>query len=87
MGLWDMFQALVRSIDAEYDRRIRAASLVKQYDSTGASHHGHIAVHNEHIENVYIEQAGGSDGVSVHTPADTEPIPHQQSTPRQVTQR
>ncbi len=86
MGLWDALQALAKSVDAEYDRRIRTASLVKEYDPTGASHHGHIAVHNEHVENVHVEQVGG-DEVFAHASVDTEPTVHQQSTPRQVTQR
>lgn len=87
MGLWDALQALARSIDSEYDRRIRAASLVKGYDPSGASHHRHVAVQNEHLEHVYVEQAGGNDGAFAPTPTDTEPTSHQQSTPRQVTQR
>ncbi len=87
MGLWNALQALIRSIDAEYDRRIRAASLVKEYDPTGASHHGYGAAHNEHVENVHLEQVGEEGGVYEHAPAAAEPAPHHQSTPRQVTHR
>ncbi len=80
MGLRGVLRALARSIDAEYDRRIRSASLVKTYDPTGASHHDHVAIHNERVEQISVDGEAEAEGGS-----ETAPAPHQQSAPRQVT--
>ena len=81
MGLRGVLRALARSIDAEYDRRIRSASLVKTYDPTGASHHDHVAIHNERVEQIGVDGEVQAEGREI------EPAPHQQSAPRQVTHR
>lgn len=83
MGLFDALKSFVNSVNHEYDRRIRAASLVKEYDPTGASHHGaHVITANEHVEAVIdTDGADGSHGTVVVAP----PTQQQQSAPRQVT--
>jgi hypothetical protein len=63
MGLFDALKSLANAVDAEYDRRVRTASLVKHYDPTGASHHhhgGHSAAHDVHVER--LEGEGGARG-------------------------
>jgi|GEM_PF-7098481 len=78
MGLFDTLKSFANSVDFEYDRRIRTASLVKEYDPTGASHHGaHAEIHNEHVEQISDGAAHDHDGAA--------PQPQQQSAPRQVT--
>lgn len=74
-----VFRRFARAVETEYDRRIRAASLVRHYDPTGASHaHGHVEAHNEHIERV--DHGHDSDG---H--ADSVPREQEQSAPREAT--
>lgn len=82
MGLFDSLKRLLRSVDTEYDRRIKAASNVKEYDPTGALHaHAHVEVHNEHLEEVE-----GEHGTNGHV-VMTTPSPDQQNTPpREVAQ-
>ena len=41
MGFFDSLRALVNSVDTEYDRRIRSASNVRQYNIGG--HAGHAS--------------------------------------------
>jgi hypothetical protein len=79
MGFFDSLQAFVQSVEQEYDRRIRSASNVKQYDPTGASHHGHVAIHNERVEHVDRHLTDG------HTPEPEEATAQEQASPRQVT--
>ncbi len=81
MGLREALQAFARSIDAAYDRRIRAASLIKDYDPSGVAHHGHVAIHNERVEQIGVDSAVQAEG------KETEPAPYQQAAPRQVTHR
>lgn len=53
MGLLDSLRSFANAVDHEYDRRIKTASVIKNYDPTGASHHhggAHVEVHNEHVE-------------------------------------
>jgi hypothetical protein len=79
MGLFDSLKQFARSVDAEYDRRIKAASKVKEYDPTGASHHhNHVEVHNEHVEEVVTDHGANGHVVT------SEPTPQQQSNPRHV---
>ncbi|PLS80127.1 MAG: hypothetical protein CYG59_09760 [Chloroflexi bacterium] len=79
MGLFDSVRKFLGSVDHEYDRRIKAASLVKAYDPTGASHHhDHVEVHNEHVESV--ETAHGNGHTVMDAPTEAE-----QSNPRKVT--
>lgn len=70
MSLWQQF---VAAIEREYDRRIRAASLVKAYDPTGASHHhDRLETANEHGE-----QSAAQDGRAPSLPtADQQDAPH-----------
>jgi hypothetical protein len=82
MNFFNSIRNFVSSVDDEYDRRIKSASNVKEYDPTGASHHhGHVEVHNEHVERV--EGPEGTNGRSI----SAEPSQHQQSTPRAATHR
>lgn len=62
MGLFDALKSFVHSVDNEYDRRVRGASLVKHYDPTGASHHhgAHDTHHDTHAERIQGE--GGAVG-------------------------
>lgn len=62
MGLFDSLKSFVWAVDHEYDRRIKAASLVKEYDPTGAAHHHHGAqdAHDTQVER--IEGEGGAVG-------------------------
>lgn len=79
MGLFDSIKQFVSSVDTEYDRRIKAASNVKYYDPTGASHHhGHLEAHNEHVEEVVTDHSANGHAVT------GEPTQQQQSNPRQV---
>ena len=76
MGLFDSLKHFVNSVDAVYDRRIKAASLVKGYDPTGASHHhGQVEVHNEHVEAVEDERSSNGHVTLA------EPSQQQQNTP------
>lgn len=62
MGLIDALRSFAHSVDAEYDRRVRGASLVKAYDPTGASHHGaHGAAHDTHHD-THVERIEGEGG-------------------------
>lgn len=80
MGLFDSFRKFLASIDTEYDRRIKTASLVKEYDPTGESHdHEHVEVHNEHVERV--DDYHGTNG---HV-TTSEPTESEQREPRRVT--
>jgi hypothetical protein len=70
-----LFRRFAEAVETEYDRRIRAASLVKHYDPTGASHsHGHVEVQNEQV--AHVEHGPEGDGV----PSEAE-----RSAPREVT--
>ncbi len=60
MGLFDALKFFVHSIDTEYDRRVRAASLVKQYDPTGASHHH--GAHHDTEPDAHVERIQGEGG-------------------------
>ena len=76
MGLIDSLRRITGSINTEYDRRIKSASLVKSYDPTGASHHhDHVEVHNEHIEGVESDHT--DDGYTVFA----EPTPAEENLP------
>lgn len=57
MGLFDALKSFTNAVDGEYDRRVRTASLVKDYDPTGASHHhgAHGAAHDVHEERLQGE--------------------------------
>lgn len=58
MGWLDSLKALVNSVDTEYDRRIRAASNVKQYMVGG--HGAHAA--GQHDNPAEAERQGGEGG-------------------------
>ncbi|HZG68807.1 MAG TPA: hypothetical protein VEZ12_18840 [Herpetosiphonaceae bacterium] len=60
MGLFDNIRALVNSVETEYDRRIRAASNVRQYQIGGHGAHGDEH-HAEH-ENGHPERQQGEGG-------------------------
>lgn len=65
MGVFDALKFFARAVDREYDRRVKAASLVRTYDPTGASHHhghqlGSDGEHDTHVERLQGE--GGAVG-------------------------
>lgn len=79
MGLFNSLRKFLSSVDDEYDRRIKTASNVKEYDPTGASHHhAHVEVHNEHVESVETAHGNG------HT-VMAEPTEAEETNPRRVT--
>lgn len=81
MGLFDALKSFANSVNTEYDRRIRGASLVKEYDPTGASHH-HGAHHDTHVER--IEGEGGAVG---HLQANAGPQLQNDPVAAEVTHR
>lgn len=81
MGLFDALRAFTGAVNHEYDRRIKAASNIKNYDPTGESHHhGHVEIQNEQV--VAVDDAGSADG---HEAGVRETTPAEQAAPRQVT--
>ncbi len=81
MGLFDALRAFTRAVNHEYDRRVKAASNVREYDPTGASHHhGHVEIQNEQV--VAVTDDAGSNGHDEHVRATS---PAEQAAPRQVT--
>ena len=70
-GVWATF---VGAINAEYERRVRAASNVREYQIGGhGHHHGHDA-HDEHIP----EERPGDPHLAYGTdmePANVDPPP------------
>ncbi len=80
MGIKDIWNGLIGAVDGEYDRRIKAASNVREYHPGGHGH-GHDEAH-EHPE-LPEEQSGDSpaafgtptDAAAVERPA-TVPITH-----------
>ena len=80
MGLFDALRAFTGAVNREYDRRVKAASNVKNYDPTGeAHHHGHVTLQNEQV--VAVEDDDSADG---HGGA-RETTPAEQAVPREVT--
>lgn len=82
MGLFDALKSFVGSVDREYDRRIRQASLVKHYDPTGASHHGPSLGYDTHAQR--IEGEGGAVG---HLQSNAGPQLQHDATAAEVVQR
>ena len=81
MGLFDALRAFTGAVNGEYDRRIKAASNIKNYDPTGESHHhGHVTLQNEQV--VAVEDDGSTDG---HDAGVRAPTPAEQAAPREVT--
>ncbi len=81
MGLFDALKSFANAVNREYDRRVKAASNVKEYDPTGASHHGHhVEVQNEQV--VAVEDITSADG---HESGLRRPEPAEQATPRELT--
>lgn len=79
MGLFDALRTFTGAVNREYDRRVKAASNVKNYDPTGESHHhGHVTLQNEQVVAVDDGSADGHGGVRAPTPAE-------QAAPREVT--
>ena len=63
MGLLDNLKTLVNSVETEYDRRIRAASNVRQYQTGGHGAHGdHHAEHDGENEHERQQGEGGAVG-------------------------
>lgn len=61
MGVLDSLRYFARAVEREYDRRVKAASQVRSYDPTGASHHhGHQLAHGEH--DTHVERIQGEGG-------------------------
>jgi len=80
MGLFNALRAFTGAVNREYDRRIKAASNIKNYDPTGESHHhGHVTLQNEQV--VAVEDDGSADGHG----GVRAPTPAEQAAPRQVT--
>ncbi len=79
MGLFDALKAFADAVNHEYERRIKVASNVKEYDPTGASHHGHVEIQNEQVVAVG-DPATPHDGHAMHETQSTD-----QSAPRQLT--
>ena len=73
MGLFDALKSLTNAIDGEYDRRVRTASLVKNYDPTGASHHhgSHGSSHDSH--DTHEERLQGEGGATGDQQANAGP--------------
>jgi hypothetical protein len=71
-----LFRRFAEAVEHEYDRRVRAASLVKVYDPTGASHHGHVEVQNEQVVHAGHGDAAHGDGATTEA---------ERSAPREVT--
>lgn len=64
MGFFDNIRALVNSVETEYDRRIRAASNVRQYQTGGHGAHGegHAGHEDGHSEHERQQGEGGALG-------------------------
>ena len=78
MGLFDALKSFVNAVDGEYDRRVRTASLVKHYDTTGSSHHhgAHAVAHDVHAERIQGEGgATGDQQANAGPQVEHEPIP------------
>lgn len=79
MGVLDALRAFAGAVNREYDRRVKAASNVKDYDPTGASHHhGHVQIQNEQVVAV-------DEGTNGHDGQVRDTTPAEQAAPRQVT--
>ena len=69
MGLFDSLKILLRAVDTEYDRRIRAASNVKAYHIGGHGSHDAQAHPmdsdrvNGHSSAVEVERSQGEGGI------------------------
>lgn len=60
-----MFKALIKSVETEYDRRIRAASNVRHYQIGGHGAHGdghHDEHSDEQVEHERLQGEGGALG-------------------------
>lgn len=75
MGLLDGLRAFVRSIDTEYDRRIRAASNVKEYKVGGHGSHGTHTTPREQAHEA--ERLAGEGGALGDLQANAGPQLHQ----------
>lgn len=78
MGWLDGLKGLVNSVDTEYDRRIRAASNVKEYSVGGhsdhAAHDGHTSHAKQHAHGDTIDQRlEGEGGALGHLQANAGP--------------
>lgn len=63
MGLIDALKAFANSVDVEYDRRVRAASNVKQYSVGGhGTQNGHDVQHVPLNDSQRLEGEGGALG-------------------------
>jgi hypothetical protein len=82
MGLFDALKEFVNAVNQEYDRRVKAASNVKDYDPTGAHHHGHDHVELQNEQVVAIEDTTGGNG---YDSGVRQPEPTDLEAPRQVT--
>lgn len=86
MGLWDALKSFVTSVDTEYDRRIREASLVRKYDPTGASHHGAHGAHDTHHD-THVERIQGEGGAVGQLQANAGPQLQDDPVAAEVTHR
>jgi hypothetical protein len=62
MGWLDSLKAVVSAIDTEYERRIRSASNVREYNVGGHGAHNGNGHHDAH-EQLEAERLGGEGGV------------------------
>jgi hypothetical protein len=86
MGLFDALKSFADSVNTEYDRRIRGASLVEEYDPTGASHHGAHGAHDTHHD-THVERIEGEGGAVGHLQSNAGPQLQNDPVAAEVTHR
>jgi len=67
MGLKDIWNGLISAVDGEYDRRIKAASNVREYH-LGGHGHGHDEAHE------LPEEQSGDSHAAFGTPTDAADV-------------
>jgi hypothetical protein len=72
MGIKDIWNGLIGAVDGEYDRRIKAASNVREYHPGGHGHgHGHDEAHEHHD---LPEEQPGDAHAAFGTPTDSAEV-------------
>lgn len=72
MGIKNVWQSLLGAINGEYDRRVKAASNIREYHPGGHDHgHGHDEAH-EHPE--LPEEQEGDSPAAFGTPTDDSAV-------------
>lgn len=75
----NIFASFIAAVDTEYDRRIRAASNVREYQIGGHGHghdhdHDDQAHHDDHTEHDHHDAHHAAD--VAHDDAPTQPATH-----------